>query len=87
MMDEQLQRALVDAMRRTWNVIAHDIFEANGDGEPLPAKDVRELVLDASHVDSYGGLNAAGKKAFSELSWKEKDRLALLAFPSGRYGP
>lgn len=85
------------AMQRTWDVIAPDVLQVEAemketvrDGVSMKKSHVIEVVLDADHMEAYGGLNKPEEKVlyqkFKKLEYNDKIKVAKQTFTSKTYG-
>jgi hypothetical protein len=84
MKDKAMEQRILRALRRTWEVIAHDIFQARvecGEKNPYNVRrcEVVEVVLDADHARTYGEDNEAMELLY-KMPYEAMKRLAAKAF-------
>jgi hypothetical protein len=89
-MNDAFEERIVQAARRTWDVIGGDCL-VNEDGEMdesviLDRDTVCEVVADANHMHTNGGLSKEDMKRFYALSWKESKVIMRKAFTHNTYG-
>lgn len=79
-------------MQRTWDVIAGDVLqvesemqETSRDSVSMKKSHVIEVVLDADHMEAYGG-NKALYARFRQLEYKDKIKIAKQTFTYKTYG-
>jgi hypothetical protein len=80
-------KAVANGLYRTWNTIAEDCMNAMLEGRRpyLLRGEVVEIVLDASYLESYGGMESGLLKRFRDLPYDRMKKVARDAFPHERY--
>lgn len=89
-MGETFEERVISAAKDTWDVIGGDCL-VNEDGEmdysvTMTREEVCEVVADADHMVTNGGLSREDMKRFYGLPYKEMRKTMRKAFTQDTYG-
>lgn len=79
---EDLQERITAAAQRTWQAIGGDVLRS-ANVNSVSREEVVECVMD--YIDAYGN-DVDAVVEFKTLTYEEREKMLLKAFPFGRYG-